>query len=194
MTQGNKEKQRVEEEAVYEKLRQRLSKTLGELNDKINRDTVSQAMEKAVADLKAMGDHSKEVVSRAAETMKKDISSSLEQLKPKLEEDLEKTRDDFNRLHNKGGALWRDIANQAEYIKELSVDKGAAFFLNVIRGLNDWTNSLTDKLDTSLSYKTGELTHGGQFTCTACGAEINLKKPGRLPPCPKCAKTEFRRS
>lgn len=195
MDKEKKEDKAVEEElAAYEKLRQRLSKTLGELNEKINTESVSSAMEKAMAELKEMGEYSKEGISRAGTALKKDIASTVSQIKPKVDEDIEETRKDFTRWRNKGGALWREISNEAEYLKELSVDKGGSFLLNVTRGLSEWTKSLSDRLDSSLSYKTGEVTHGGAFTCTNCGAELHLKKPGRIPPCPKCAKTAFRRS
>ena len=195
MSDGKKEKQAVEEAlAAYEKLRQKISKTLGELNEKISTDSISHAMEKAKEDLKQAGEHSKEAITRASETLKKDIATSVSQLKPKMEEDVEETREDFHRLYNKGGELWREISSEAEYITKKSLDKGGAFLVNVTKGLSDWTKSLSDKLDSSLVYKTGEVTHGGEFTCTSCEAEIHLKKPGRIPPCPKCSKTEFRRS
>ena len=32
------------------------------------------------------------------------------------------------------------------------------------------------KLDASLTYKTGEVTHGGEFACESCGATIHMKK------------------
>lgn len=195
MANDKKEDKAVEEVlAAYEKLRQRVSKTFGELNEKINTESISQAMDKAMTELKEVGEHSKDVISKAGETLKKDIASSVSQIKPKMDADIEETRKDFSRLQNKGGALWRDISNEAEYITKLSLDKGGAFLLHVTRGLSEWTKSLSAKLDTSLAYKTGEVTHGGEFTCTSCGAEIHLKKPGRLPPCPKCTKTDFRRS
>lgn len=195
MPDEKKEDQESQEElAAYEKLRRHLSKTFGELNEKINTESISHAMEKGMADLKEMGTYSKEAISRANDTLKKDIVSSLNQIKPKVDKDIEETRQDFQRLQNKGGALWRDIANETEYIKNLSLDKSGAFLSNVTRGLSEWSKSLSDKLDTSLIYKTGEVTHGGAFTCTNCGAEIHLQKPGRLPPCPKCSKTEYRRS
>ncbi|MDF1578152.1 MAG: ATP-binding cassette domain-containing protein [Desulfobulbales bacterium] len=133
-------------------------------------------------------------ITRAGETLKKDIASTVNQVRPKVDKDIEAAREDFNRLYNKGGALWREISNEAEYIGKLSLDKGGAFFLHLVRGLSEWTKNLSDKLDSSLSYRTGEITHGGEFTCVGCGAEIHLKKPGRLPPCPKCAKAEFCRS
>ena len=195
MKNEKEDKLAVEEElTVYEKLRQQVSKTFGELNEKLNPESVSQAVEKATADLKEAGGHSKEVIGRAADALQKDIVSSLRQLKPKVEEDLEETREHFNKLHNKGGALWREISTEAERLKEVSLDKGGAFLLNVTRGLGEWAQSLSEKLGSSLTYKTGEVTHGGTFSCTGCGAELNLKKPGRIPPCPKCSKTEFRRA
>ena len=195
MDKEKKEKLAAEEElTAYEKLRQNVSKTFSELNEKMSAESISHAMEKAMADLKEAGEHSKDVISRAGDVLKKDIASSISQIKPKVAKDVEETREDFNRMHNKGGALWREISNEAEHIKEVSLDKSGAFLLNVTRGLSEWTKSLSDKIDSSLSYKTGEVTHGGEFTCTNCTAKIHLKKPGRIPPCPKCTKTDFRRS
>ena len=195
MDKEKKEKLAAEEElTAYEKLRQNVSKTFSELNEKMSAESISHAMEKAMADLKEAGEHSKGVISRAGDTLKKDIASSISQLKPKLAEDVEETRKDFNRMHNKGGALWREISNEAEHFKEASLDKGGVFLSNVTRGLGEWAISFSDKLYSSLSYKTGEITHGGTFTCTSCKGEINLKKPGHIPPCPKCTKTDFRRS
>ena len=179
-----------EELTAYEKLRQRVSKSFGELNEKINRESINQAVEKAIGDLKEMGEHSKESIAKAGETLKKDVASTADQLKPKVDKVTEPAREQFDSWLNKGGALWRDIANEAEYVMELSRDKGAAFVVNVTRGLREWS----EKLETSLTYKSGEMTHGGEFVCTSCEGKIHLKKPGRIPPCPKCSNSEFRRS
>ncbi|MCL7489505.1 MAG: zinc ribbon-containing protein [Desulfobulbaceae bacterium] len=195
MEPEKKETQATEEElATYEKLRQQLSKRLGELNEKINSETISQAMDKAMADLKGMGEHSREAVARAGDALKKDIASTVENVKPKIDKVTTPAREQFDHWLDKGGQLWRDIANEAGHFKEFSRDKGAAFLLNITRGLNDWSSDMKEKLDTSLQYKTGEMTHGGEFICTSCEGKIHLKKPGRIPPCPKCSKSEFRRS
>ena len=195
MTKEKKAVPAAEEElTVYEKLRQQVSRSFRELNEKLNPESVGRVMDKAMVELKEAGEHSKEAIAGAGAALQKDIASSLRQLKPKVEEDLEETREHFNRLQNKGGALWREIANEAEHLKEVSLDKGGAFLFNVSRGLGEWAGSLSDKIGSSLTYKTGEVTHGGTFSCAACGAELNLKKPGRIPPCPKCTKTEFRRA
>lgn len=189
-----KQKLVTEELTVYEKLRQNVSKTFGELNEKINAKSIGLAMDKAMADLKKSGEHSKDVIAKAGDALKKDIASTISQIKPIVAEDIEETRKNFTQLHRKGGALWREISLEAERIKELSLDKGGAFLLNVTQGLGDWATSMSGKLDSSISYKTGEVSHGGTFTCTGCEAEIHLKNPGHLPPCPKCSKTEFRRA
>ena len=195
MEPDKKEIERNEEElATYEKLRQQVTKYLGELNEKINKETVSQAMDKAVADLKEMGEHSKEAITKAGETLKKDIASTTETVRPKIDKVTAPAREQFDNWLDKGGELWRDIANEAEYFKELSRDKGAAFLLNITRGLNEWSREMKEKLDTSLQYKSGEMTHGGEFVCNNCEGKVHLKKPGRLPPCPKCSGSEFHRS
>lgn len=43
------------------------------------------------------------------------------------------------------------------------------------------------------TYKTGEVAMPGTFECTTCGEVIHLHKSGHIPPCPKCAHTEFKR-
>lgn len=195
MEPEKKEKETNEEElATYEKLRQQFAKSFGELNEKFNAESIGQALDKAMADLKEMGEHSKEAIAKAGETLKKDIASTTESVKPKIDKVTAPAKEQFDDWLDKGGALWRDIANEAGHLKEYSRDKGAEFLLNITRGLHEWSRDMQEKLDTSLQYKSGEMTHGGEFVCTSCEGKLHLKKPGRLPPCPKCSKSEFRRS
>jgi len=193
-TEKNQDKATEEELAAYEKLRHRVSKTFGELHDKINGKTISQAIDKATAELKGAGGHSIEVIGKASAALKKDIASTTEHLKPKVDEVTEGTKKQFDHWLDKGGALWHEIAQEAEHVYEYSRDKGGSFLVSITKGLSEWGQTIGEKLDTSLKYKTGEITHGGEFVCTSCEGKIHLKKPGRIPPCPKCTKTEFRRS
>jgi hypothetical protein len=183
-----------EELATYEKLRQRVTKTFGELHDKINGDSISQAINKATSEMKEMGGHSIEAVTKASAALKKDIASTTEHIKPKMDDVTESAKKQFDHWVDKGGALWNEITRETEHVYEFSRDKSVAFLANIAKGLGDWSQSVGEKLDTSLKYKTGEITHGGEFVCTSCESTIHLKQPGRIPPCPKCAKTEFRRS
>ena len=195
MDDEKKQTENMEEElAAYEKLRLRVSKSFSELNEKISKESISQVLDKAINDLKDMGEHSKETIAKAAETLKKDIASTTENIKPRVDKVTGPAKEQFDSWLNKGGALWQDIANETGYIKELSRDKSGAFFLNVTKALQEWSSNITEKLGTSLKYKSGEMTHGGEFICTGCEGKIHLKKPGRIPPCPKCSNSEFRRS
>ncbi|MFC1542337.1 NADP-dependent isocitrate dehydrogenase [Pseudomonadota bacterium] len=54
--------------------------------------------------------------------------------------------------------------------------------------------SAASKAKESLSCRSGEITAAGTLTCVACGHEMHFKKTGRIPPCPKCHKTEFKKS
>ena len=193
-TEKKQDKVTEEELAAYEKLRQRVSKTFGEIHDKINGQSISQAIDKATTELKEKGGHSLETIGKASAALKKDIASTAEHLKPKVDEVTEGAKKQFDHWLDKGGALWHEIAREAEHAYEYSRDKGGIFLVSIAKGLSEWSQNLGEKLDTSLKYKTGEITHGGEFVCTSCESKIHLKKPGRIPPCPKCTNTEFRRS
>lgn len=195
MDTEKKQDQVTEEElAAYEKLRQKVSKTFGELNEKISKENISSAIDKATSELKEVGGHSLEAISKASAALKKDIASTADHLKPKVDEVTGEAKKQFDDWLDKGGALWHDISQEAEHVYEFSRDKGGAFLANIAKGLSEWSKSMGEKLDTSLKYKTGEITHGGEFICTSCEGKIHLRQPGRIPPCPKCSKTEFRRS
>jgi len=195
MDPEKKPDQETEEElAAYEKLRQRVSKTFGELHGKINGESISQAINKATSELKEMGDHSMTAITKASAALKKDITSTTEHIKPRVDEMTGEARKQYDDWLDKGGALWNDITREAEHVYEFSRDKGVAFLANIAKGLSEWSQGVSEKLDSSLKYKTGEITHGGEFACTSCESTIHLKQPGRIPPCPKCTKTEFRRT
>lgn len=55
-------------------------------------------------------------------------------------------------------------------------------------------SSFADKADGALACKSGEITSAGKLVCNHCHNEMNFKKTGRIPPCPKCHKTEFTKS
>ncbi len=54
--------------------------------------------------------------------------------------------------------------------------------------------SAAEKTQQAISCRSGEITSAGTLTCQACGHEMHFKKTGRVPPCPKCHATEFRKS
>ncbi len=55
-------------------------------------------------------------------------------------------------------------------------------------------SSVAEKTQQALSCRSGEVTSAGTLTCVACKHELHFKKTGRVPPCPKCHATKFRKS
>lgn len=43
-------------------------------------------------------------------------------------------------------------------------------------------------------YKTGEVCSAGTIRCLGCGQQMKFTKNSRIPPCPRCHKTEFERA
>jgi hypothetical protein len=52
---------------------------------------------------------------------------------------------------------------------------------------------LKEQAKRASSYHTGEVTGLGTLVCEECGEKLHFHKPGRIPPCPKCHATVFRR-
>ena len=55
-------------------------------------------------------------------------------------------------------------------------------------------SSVAVRTQKALSCRSGEITSAGTLTCISCDHELHFKKTGRVPPCPKCHATEFRKS
>jgi len=55
-------------------------------------------------------------------------------------------------------------------------------------------SSAAAKTRQAISCRSGEITSAGTLTCVACEHELHFKKTGRVPPCPKCHATQFRKS
>lgn len=43
-------------------------------------------------------------------------------------------------------------------------------------------------------YQTGEITGPGSLVCDECGAALHMHETGRIPPCPACGATVFKRA
>lgn len=106
------------------------------------------------------------------------------QFKAYLKRDLEQTGNDFNRW-----SQWVKTHSSPNRVQsgfmELTA-KVADSGSNFLERLSEWAK------ETGV-YHTGEIAVPGAFKCRACEAELHFDAAGKLPPCPKCSKTEFRR-
>ncbi|MEO7744135.1 MAG: hypothetical protein ABIR98_14455 [Usitatibacter sp.] len=46
----------------------------------------------------------------------------------------------------------------------------------------------------ALTFRTGDITTAGSFTCESCGWTLRTARTTLLPPCPQCAQTTFRKT
>jgi len=163
-------RQLKDEQAAYEKLRKAVGAILTEARDTVNAETLKQAFDKAIAELRNTGEYTAETINKIADSLRKDMTSAAMKMGPKWEAFSEKSADLFS--------VWRD--------------RGSLFLARAADAMADWLRQTGDKLEQQ-AYRTGEMVHSGTFECTNCGERVVLRTSAHLPPCAKCHKIEFRR-
>lgn len=135
----------------------------------------------------------------------------LEEGKKTLDEALKKAKEELNKagefsseqMDKAASYVKRDVADNAskatEAVKKAvdphRVAAGAqSIFARILNSAADALTELADKAEKQVEFKTGEVTSAGTLTCKECDAEMHMKATGRIPPCPKCHKTTFRKS
>ncbi len=135
----------------------------------------------------------------------------LEEGKKTLDEALKKAKEEISRagdfsseqMDKVASYVRRDVAEQAgratEAVKTAvdphRVAAGAqSIFARILNSAADALSDLAEKAEKATEFKTGEVTSSGTLTCRDCDAEMHMKTTGRIPPCPKCRKTVFRKS
>lgn len=135
----------------------------------------------------------------------------LEEGKKTLDEALKKAKEELAKAGDFSGEqmdrmasyVRRDLTKNAEKASEavkMSVDPHRvaagvqSVFSRILTSTADALGDLAQKTERNLEFKTGEVTSPGTLTCKDCGAEMHMKSTVRIPPCPKCHKTVFRKS
>jgi hypothetical protein len=149
------------------------------------------------------------------EKMSRAVRESVERAGAVTEESLERAlkeaRELAQRLREDYG---EDVANVSEFIKRdwheairmtreqtrrsFDLDRLQAGLLGVLLKLaqsaGSQLESFANRLNERLTYKTGEIAGAGTLECRECGQHLSFEKATRIPPCPKCRSTVFRRS
>lgn len=102
--------------------------------------------------------------------------------------------------------LKRDLTEAASYMSEsgedfkkwLAIDAELIenFLLDQMMQAADQTTVELTRLKNAAetaTYHTGEITGPGILQCDHCGEQLHFQKAGHIPPCAKCAKTDFHR-
>jgi len=129
--------------------------------------TFDEALKKAKEELSSAGDFSREQADKLGEYVRRDLKENAEKAKEAVKKAVEPQRV----AAGVQSAFTRILTTAAETLTELA-----------------------ERSEKSLEFKTGEITSPGTLTCKECDAEMHMKKTTRIPPCPKCHKTIFRKS
>lgn len=150
-----------------------------------------------------MMEHVHELMEEAGKG-KSNLQKALDQARDKVAETGKVTRSEAQKISE---YLTRDLHNAGEYLQDSSSDM--ADWLHMDLELLEW--NLKDlflqvadqtKLDLMLleenakhvnEYHTGEVTGPGILVCDHCNEELHFKSSGRVPPCPACHETRFKR-
>ncbi|MDQ6998109.1 MAG: NADP-dependent isocitrate dehydrogenase [Mariprofundus sp.] len=99
--------------------------------------------------------------------------------------------------------LERDLSQMAETMRDEAKEKlnparvgaGAMSSLSALLNMaGSRFASIAEKTKEAISCRSGEITSAGTLTCVSCDHELHFKKTGRVPPCPNCHATTFRKS
>jgi len=132
------------------------------------------------------------------------LRNALDHAREKAVELNELTREEAEKL---AGYVERDMKDAARYL----IDTGEEFrhwwhfdMQQIERRLLDMFANVADKTRVELDrlaeqareaslYHTGEVAGPGTLVCAACGKALHFHKAGRIPPCPQCHGTRFKR-
>lgn len=87
---------------------------------------------------------------------------------------------------------------QQQYRRNFDLDRLQAGAMGVLfrlaKSAGAQLESFASKINERLTYKTGEIAGAGTLQCMQCEQSLSFEKATRIPPCPKCRGTAFRRS
>jgi len=133
--------------------------------------TLKQNMDIAIEKMTELGELSQEEIQTITGYLKKDLEQAA----------------DFLEKSGKSTADW------LEFDLQFAEKKFAEMFTAAVDKTRIELNVLQDDLQKNAEWHTGEITGVGMLVCQSCNEVLHFKKPGHIPPCPKCNKTVFKK-
>ncbi|MFK5914225.1 MAG: zinc ribbon-containing protein [Woeseiaceae bacterium] len=142
------------------------------------------------------------------ETALPTLSENIKRAAEKASELGEATKEEAEKL---GEYIQRDFEDAGHYLSDYVAKNGPELenwikdelefaegqFAEVFATLADKTrlelDALAERARQVGVWRTGEITHVGILYCKSCNEALHFKKPGHIPPCPKCRGTEFKK-
>jgi isocitrate dehydrogenase len=155
-------------EALYDRFTERASELFADSKEKSS-DAMEKAMDTARLQLSAASEFS---------------SEQGELFKKYMQRDLAQTEQDMRTFSKES----------KEYLNPARLGAGALSSLaRMLESAGSTMQSWSQKAEDALHFSTGEITTAGTLTCIKCDKTIQLKRTSRIPPCPSCSGTQFRK-
>ncbi|TLS67973.1 NADP-dependent isocitrate dehydrogenase [Mariprofundus erugo] len=160
----------------------------------------ADVLDEAVDQYDRLAEQFKEVFESGAEKTGEFASTAMEKARQQLTAAGAFTEEQGKNLKT---FLERDFSQIAQSMREEAREKlnpsrvgaGALASLStLLAATGNVLSSVAARTQKALSCRSGEITSAGTLTCSSCGHELHFKKTGRVPPCPTCHSTEFRKS
>lgn len=165
MTDEKKKNEEHEDVGLYQKMADRAAELVDE-----GRKTLDEALKKAGEELSSGGEYTREQAEKIGNYLRRDLTEV-----------------------GRKAQQARDAVIDA--VEPRRVAAGVQSGLSkLLRSAADVLTEIAGKSEQVLNFKTGEVTSPGTLTCKECGKEMHLKATVKIPPCPSCHKTEFRKS
>lgn len=160
-----KKSEEHEDVSLYQKIADRSAEILQE-----GRKTLDEALKKAGDEVTAGGGYTREQAEKVGQYLRRDLTE----------------------LGKKARHARDSVFDAVEPHRVVAgVQSGLS---KLLRSAADVLTQAAGKSEQILDFKTGEVTSPGTLTCKDCGKEMHFKSTVKIPPCPACHKTEFRKS
>lgn len=167
-----------------------------------------ETTEKLLHAYHGMIDHIKDLWHTTEEKALPTLSENIEKAAEKASELGELSKEEAEKI---GTYIKRDLEQAGDYLSEYVEKNGPqlknwvkdelsfaeAEFAEIFASLADKTrlelDALAERARQVGVWHTGEITNVGVLYCQKCDEVLHFKKPGHIPPCPKCKGTEFKK-
>ena len=167
-----------------------------------------EASDKLLKTYHMMLDQVKDLWHNTEEKALPTLSENIEKAAEKASELGELTKEEAEKV---GGYIKRDLEEAGDYLSEYIEENGPQLknwikdelsfaeveFAEMFATLADKTrlelDALAERARQIGVWHTGEITNVGVLYCQSCDEVLHFKKPGHIPPCPKCRGTVFKK-
>lgn len=157
-----------EELAAFAKLQNEMHTILAGMKGSLAAETMRQALDKAVNEVKGMGKFSSESVNNASAALNKEMARNIARLR----------------------GTWRAVSLKTAGLFSIWSKRGIKFLQQAEEAAESWLKEANEKVMPN-TYHSEDIAPAGTFVCESCRHSLKLDETGHLPRCPQCDNTAF---